>query len=68
MEEDYSKRELDEKFKDFKEQLDRIETQTTKHNGRMQKVERVLLIVGTAVAVLLITNGSQFIVFLKGII
>lgn len=32
-------REIDEKFDDIKDSLDRIEVQTTKHNGRMSKVE-----------------------------
>ena len=37
--EPYSKREMDEFKKDVFERLDRIEVQTTKHNGRMTKLE-----------------------------
>ncbi len=40
MEEDYSKREIDEKFTDIKESLNRIEVQTVKHNSRLTKVEK----------------------------
>jgi len=35
MEEDYSKRELDEKFIDIKDALGRIERQTTATNGKV---------------------------------
>lgn len=34
---DYSKRELDEKFTDIKDSLNRIETQTMKTNGSVAK-------------------------------
>jgi len=67
-EEPYKNREIDEKFNDIMKELKEIKIQTTKHNGRMQKVERVLLILGTATGVLLITNGSSLITFLKAII
>ena len=36
---EYSNREIDEFFSEIKKQLDRIEHQTTKHNGRMSKLE-----------------------------
>lgn len=68
MEEPYKNREIDEKFNDIMEKLEKIEMQTTKHNGRMTRVERILLIVGTTTAVLLITNGSQLIQVVKLII
>lgn len=68
MNDDYSKREIDHFVKDIKETLERIEIQTTKHNGRLSKVERILLILGTAVGVLLVTNGSQLLGFFKLII
>ena len=39
MEDDYSKREIDVFMKDIREQLDRIEAQTIKTNGRVSKLE-----------------------------
>lgn len=35
----YSNREIQEFFKDIKESLERIETQTSKTNGRVSKLE-----------------------------
>jgi len=64
---EYSKRELDHMFNDIKLQLDRIEHQTTKHNGRLSKVEKILLILGTATIVLLVVSGSKFVDFLMAI-
>lgn len=63
----YQNREIDEKFRDIKETLGRIETQTTRTNGRVTKIERALLIIGTATVVLLVTNGSNLLTFLKTI-
>lgn len=68
MENDYSKRELDHMFKDIIESLDRIEEQTVKHNGRLTRVEKVLLILGCITATLLVTNGSQLVSFIMQII
>lgn len=39
MEPPYNKREIDNFMKDIHEKLDLILTQTTKHNGRLSKVE-----------------------------
>ncbi len=64
----YANREIDEKFVDIQRSLDRIEVQTTKHNGRMTRMERVMLVVATAVGVLLLTNGSKLLEFLSAII
>ena len=64
----YSTRELNHFFDDFKNQLNRIEIQTTKHNGRLTRMERIMLIFGTAVFILLITNGSQLVQIFKLII
>lgn len=66
--EPYHKRELDHIFKDIKDSLDRIEEQTTRHNGRLTKVERILLILGCVTGTILVVNGSELVGFLKGII
>lgn len=56
------------RFKELHDKLDLILSQTTQHNGRMTKVERILLIVGTVVLVLLIVNGSKFTEFISSVI
>jgi hypothetical protein len=38
----YQNREIDEKFGDIKLQLDRIEDQTTKTNGRVRWLEKMI--------------------------
>lgn len=65
MEEDYSKREIDEKFTDIKEALVRIEAQTSKTNGRVTRLEKILLISGTVIIVLLVTSGSELLQVFK---
>lgn len=64
----YTKREIDLLFGEITKQLTLILAQTTKHNGRMSRVERILLVVGTIVAVLLVVNGSSLLNFLMTII
>lgn len=54
-------------MKDIKDSLARIEAQTIRHNGRLTKVERILLIMGTAIVVLLATSGSELISFVMKI-
>lgn len=65
MEKDYSKREIDEKFTDIIKGLDRIEVQTTKHNGRLTKVERYIYTVGGAVGILGFLVGAKLLTFIK---
>ena len=52
MNEAYTKRELDLHFADVKEALAEIKVQTTKHNGRLTKIEKILWTLGGAVGVL----------------
>lgn len=63
--EQYSKREMDSFFKTTTEQLDRIETQVRYTNGRVNRLERNMLIVSVAIGTMLIMSGSRFIDLLK---
>jgi hypothetical protein len=38
----YANREIDEKFSDIKDSLNRIESQTTKTNGRVRWLEKMI--------------------------
>lgn len=71
----YSKEVIDLKFDSihvrFSEQdkvLSKILDQTTRHNGRMRKIEKVLLVVGCITGTLLITNGSELVNFVLKLI
>lgn len=64
MDKDYSKREIDEKFKDIKDSLDRIEFQTTKHNGRLTKVERYMYTVIGAITIIGFLIGAKLLTFI----
>lgn len=64
-EEDYSNREIDSMFTSVHEKLDLILAQTTKHNGRLTKVERILLILGCVSGTILFLNGSALLELLK---
>ena len=68
MDEPYKKRELDHMFNDIKLQLDRIEEQTIRHNGRLSKLERYLLIVGCVSGTILAINSGELFTFVKTII
>lgn len=48
----YTNRELDSKFNDIMAGLERIETQTTKHNGRLKKGEENWAFTKGALAIL----------------
>ena len=61
----YSKREHDEFRADIRESLDRILDQTTQHNHRMSKIERNMLIVGTATGVTILLKFPELADFLK---
>lgn len=68
MNENYSNRELDHMFADIKDQLNRIEKQTIRHNGRLTKVEMYLIIVACISGTILVMNGSELFNFLKLVI
>lgn len=74
-ENNYSKRELDSKFDGIHERfsnqdktLEKILIQTTKHNSRMSKIEKILLVVGCVAGTLLIVNGGELVSFVTSII
>ena len=68
MEPDYTKREIDTFLQDLRDTQGEILAQVKKTNGRVNRLERVLLVVGTAVSVLLFTNGSDLLTLFKAII
>ncbi len=51
-EESYKNRELDEKFGDIKDTLERIEIQTTKTNGRVRFLEKMIYLALGGLAVI----------------
>ncbi len=65
--EPYNKREMDTFFENISNKLDRIEAQTTKHNGRLTKLERYILIVACVTGTMLVMSGSEFINFVAKI-
>ena len=73
MEEPYKNREIDEKFKDTTDAINNLRdelmnkewgilpkvlAQTTKHNGRLTRLEKITWVVGTAITVLAISGNS----------
>ena len=55
----YKKRELDERFQDIKDSLDRIEAQTTRHNGRLSVVEKRMYTISGAIVILGFLMGAK---------
>lgn len=64
----YSNREIDSKMDSLHEKLDLILSQTTRHNGRLTRLERVMIVMGSVVTTLLIVNGSSFVTFVTALI
>lgn len=64
-EQDYSNRELDSHFDVIKETLDRIEKQVLKTNGRVNKLERNMLIVSCVIGTILFMKYPDIISVIK---
>lgn len=64
MDEDYSKREIDGFIANIAGSLSRIEAQTINTNGRVTRIEKVILIATTAAVVYLVTKQSPLLDFI----
>lgn len=56
------------RFSGQDEVLAKILTQTLKTNGRVNKMEKIMIILGAVTATLLVVNGSSLLSFLMSII
>jgi hypothetical protein len=65
MSDEYSNRELDEKFEHIKDRLDLILQQTTKTNGRVNILERNLLVIACIVGTFLVIYFPQILDAIK---
>lgn len=65
--EPFKNREILEMFGDVKKTLGEIKEQTTKTNGRVTRLERVMLVLITAVIVIIGTNNPSISHFIASI-
>ena len=63
--EDYTNRELDGQFKTISETLMRIETQVLKTNGRVNRLERNMMIISCVVGTILFLKYPEVIRILQ---
>lgn len=61
----YNNRELDAMHQAVLNKLDEINVQVTKTNGRVSRLERWMLVVGTAAGTILIAEGSAVVEVLR---
>lgn len=65
MEENYSKRELDNHFGDIKETLIRIESQTVRTNGRVTALEKWMWMVAGALTLITFLISNKFLTLIQ---
>jgi hypothetical protein len=59
---------LHESMKSLGEKIDAVDNKVSFTNGKVRRHEKILLIVGTALFVLLLVNGSEFASFIKALL
>lgn len=63
METEYSNREIDQKYSSLHDKIDQVIEQTTKHNGRLTKMEKWMWTLSGAIAILGWLASNDFIKF-----
>jgi hypothetical protein len=65
MDQDYTNREIDSQFHGVHQKLDMLIVQTTKTNGRVTKLEKFMLILGTATTVIIALRFPELLSIVK---
>jgi hypothetical protein len=65
MDQDYTNREIDSQVHGVHQKLDMLIVQTTKTNGRVTKLEKFMLILGTATTVIIALRFPELLSIVK---